>query len=49
MPQCQKRKKCHNVDGEIRMQQKCYKAVAWYNKDVARVLQGCNKSVRRVN
>ena len=25
MPQCQKRTKCHNIDGEIRMQQKCYK------------------------
>ena len=27
MPQCQKRTKCHNVDGEIRMQQKCYNDV----------------------
>ena len=36
MPQCQKRTKCHNVDGEIRLQQKCYKD------------QGCNKSVTRV-
>ena len=24
---CQKQTKCHNVDGEIRMQQKCYKDV----------------------
>ena len=36
MPQCQKRIKCHNVDGEIRMQQKCYKGATWYNKDVAK-------------
>ena len=35
MPQSQKRTKCHNVNGEIRMQQKCY-------KDVTKVLQGCN-------
>ena len=35
MPQCQKRTKCHNVDGEIRMHQKCY-------KDVTKVLIGCN-------
>ena len=52
VPQCQKRTKCHNVDGEIRMKQKCYKdvtkvllgynAVTWFNKDVIRVLQGCN-------
>ena len=35
MPQSQKRTKCHNVDGEIRMQQKCY-------KDITKVLQGCN-------
>ena len=35
IPQCQKRTKCHNVDGEIRMQQKCY-------KDVTKVLQGYN-------
>ena len=35
MPQCQKRTKCLNVDGEIRMQKKCY-------KDVIKVLQGFN-------
>ena len=33
--QCQKRRKYHNVDGEIRIQQKCY-------KNVTKVLQGCN-------
>ena len=38
MPQSQKRTKCHNVDGEIRMQQKCYKGVTWFDKDVAKVL-----------
>ena len=38
MPQCQKRTKCHNVDGEIRMQQKCHKGVSWFDKDVAKVL-----------
>ena len=27
MPQCQKRTKCHNVDGKIRIQQRCYKDV----------------------
>ena len=27
MPQCQKRTKCHNVDGEIGIQQRCYKDV----------------------
>ena len=42
MPQCQKRTKCHNVDGEIRMQQKCHKGVTWFDKDVAKVLYGCN-------
>ena len=36
MPQCQKRTKCHNVNGVIRIHQKCY-------KDVTKVLQGCNK------
>ena len=35
MPQCQKQTKCHNVNGVIRAQQKCY-------KDVKKVLQGCN-------
>ena len=36
------RTKCHNVDGEIRMLQKCYKGVTWYNKDATKVLQRCN-------
>ena len=49
MPQSQKRTKCHNVHGEIRMQQKgvtwynkmlqkCHKGVTWFDKDVAKVL-----------
>ena len=42
MPQSQKRTKCHNVDGEIRMQEKCYKGITWYNKDAAKVSQRCN-------
>ena len=42
MPQCQKRTKCHNVDGEIRMQQKCYKGETWYNRDATKVSQWCN-------
>ena len=42
MPQCQKRTKCHNVDGEIRMQQKCNKGETWYNKDAVKLSQRCN-------
>ena len=41
MPQSQKRTKCHDVDGEIRIQQKCYKGVTWYNK----MQQKCHKGV----
>ena len=42
IPQCQKRAKCHNVNGVIRIQQKCYKGVTWYNMDAVKVLQRCN-------
>ena len=34
-------KKCHYVNGVLRMQQKCYRSVTWCNKVAVKVFQGC--------